>query len=191
MTFVRKPSWAIDAIGASLVLCALVLASWFGVVQSAEARMLLKERRALISTSRETLSDLNVQRSEQQRTLADHDRVVSELGGGHENTTIEGYLETVATLSREHDVHVFQHQQLGERNYPGLRERLFSLQVRGRTENLWRLLRSIEEIDAWADVSYLKLQCGVAGEDRLALLTISMFFEEDSVSSSEKDGGHP
>jgi len=188
MKFAKKPTWLVDAIGACIVLGVLAAAAWFGVVESADARTVYTDRRVLMATSRETLSAIALSRSEQERTLAEHERVVAALGGSQGKTSNEAYLETVAALSKDYGVRVFQYQPMGERTYPGLREQLYSFHVGGSTENLWQLLRAIEDLDAWADVSYLKLQGGDGDGDRLAVLTISMFFEDADGGASGSDG---
>lgn len=192
MKLARIPSWLVDALGAIVVTCALVMAAWLGVVQSAQARTVVDEMRDRIAISRGTLLALSTQRSEQQRMLEDHERAILELGGSAENTTSEGYLQTVAALSQKFDVRILQHRQLGERRYPGLSEQRFSFHVSGTTKNLWLLLRAIEAIDAWADVSYLKMEAGAGEGDRMAALTISIFFEQNwdgSSSGKERSDG--
>jgi|GEM_PF-3896802 len=191
MKGVQTSGWVVDAVGALLVGGALLLSAWFGIVQTAEARTALRDTRKQIATSGQMLAALDVQREKQRRLLQEHERVLKELGGGSQPWTAEEYLQTVASLAKKYDVRVVQHKQLGERQYPGLGEQLYSFHVQGSTKNLWLLLRAIEEIHAWADVSYLKLESGGGKANRMAAITVSMFFEQDQNAPSQNAAGKP
>ena len=131
--------------------------------------------------------------SQNQRVLLERRRdELAETGHLPAEMPVEQYFQTLSSMASDHRLRVVRHNPLPSRRYPGLLEQRYTYEVSGSFPALTRFLKSIEEADFWADVSYLKVDCGggpkvVAGDERRAELTLSLFSAPES--DGPDDGG--
>jgi len=183
----------IDVTGGVTVAMCLLAAFWLIVIRDDRTHIQIDELTRQIEEARHDrrtmLNALDRQRAlleTRKEKLAEVDRLPTE-------TPSEAYFQTLSLLASRHQLRVLRHNPLPPRRYPGLLEQRFVYEVAGSLSDLLLFLKSIEETDFWADVSYLKVDGGagpamaVSGE-RTAVLTLSLFSAEPSEgSSSGKD----
>lgn len=96
------------------------------------------------------------------------------------NLPMTEYMNQLSHSALNHGLKVTSHAPLPPRTYSGLLERPFTFELTGNYVNLLRFLMEVESMDAWADISHLKIdtpraRARVNHNNRSALLTFSLF----------------
>ena len=182
-----------DVLGGCVVAACLVGATWLTLVRNSQTTTEVDELKQLIHAARRDARSLRAAQEQQRATLARHQAELAKTGHLPLVSPIEEYFQTLSRLASKHHLRVVYHKPLTSRAYPGMLEQRYAYEVTGSTPDLVRFLKSIEQTDFWADVSYLKVDRGtVAGETatnaRVAALTISLFSLLPSDAASNKGG---
>ncbi|MGD2108922.1 MAG: hypothetical protein PVI86_05975 [Phycisphaerae bacterium] len=170
----------VDVLGAVLVAACLTGFVWVIAIYNNQTAAQIDELEQLVRDGRRELRRLGVARDRQDAVLRQRQAELSETGQLPTNAPVEQYFQALSTLASAHALRVARQNPLPARSYPGMLEQRYAYHVSGGLPDLLRFLKSIEQTDFWADVSYLALERGSGTEDsavnaRVAELTISLF----------------
>ena len=171
------------------ILCGCVVAAcvstlvWYTLIREDRTEAEIQDITGRIHSVRRDTRRLRAEGQRYHAMLATYREELAETGQLPSETPLEEYFQALSALSSDHGLRVMKHQPLAPREYTGLREQRYSYEVSGPFPQLVAFLKSIENTDFWADVSYLKLDAvkgrrsaGVdESEHRTVLLTISLF----------------
>lgn len=180
---------AIDSLGAGFVAACLFGGAWLTMVSGDRVSNEIRRLNRTIGSTRRDLSALRAERDRQQAILAEHETQLADRGRLPAQSPTEEYFQTLSRLADQRRLRVVRHNPLSARTYPGLLEQRYAYEVHGSMPDMARFFKDIEDTGFWADVSYLRIvdgQGGDRGDDRVALLTISVFSapaEEDNPES--------
>ncbi len=169
----------VDVVGACAVLCCLGGFVWLTMIRTNVASQELNtSRRKMQTLQRQKIAVHNSITAQTKAIGATRDEL-AESGSLPAVARVEDYFQFLSTTARNRNLRVLRHLPLSSRDYAGLLEQRYTFDVSGPTPNILAFLADIEESKYWADVSYLKIyrniDQSVAGSDRVASLTISMY----------------
>lgn len=179
----------IHACGAAGVLACVTI---FVIFSAANRERHAQENRALeaaMQQDQDHRQALLVARTTHEKLHANHVAALANAGDPPLDVSLETYVEMIATIASKNKLRIIRHIPLQSRTYPGLFVRQFSIEVSGTFADLMEFLRTIEEINYWADVSHFKID-KPAGSAMLpsrvqsALVTFALFSAEP-----ERTGG--
>lgn len=177
--------------GCALAVCLLGFV-WLTVVREDGTKAEIKELNRFIREGRQDHRALQAALQKQRALLTKRRAELAETGELPAEMPVEQYFQTLSNMASDHRLRVVRHNPLPSRHYPGLLEQRYAYEVSGSFPAITRFLKSIEEADFWADVSYLKVDGGggseaVARSERGAVLTLSLFSAPKS--DGPDDGG--
>ena len=182
----------INAVGAGVVAAGVFGVAWLTVIRDDDPVAEIRKWEATIRDARQDLTHLQKTRAEQDVLLAKNRANLEECGRLPEQTPIEDYFQTLATLTAQHHLRVLRQNPIAARQYPGVFEERYAYVLAGTMPDLMRFLWAIEQTDFWADVGYIKIENGPGrgpdgSSDRVAELTLSLF-SAVPVESPTNDG---
>ena len=171
---------ALDALFAAVLASCLAIGAYLAFVDPDQTTMEIRDFRGGILKSRAELLNLRTERDRLNSLVAERRAILSSSGILPAEMPVEKYFQDLSRLASEHHLHVLRQNPLSPRIYPGLLEQRYCFEVSGTTTDIVFLLQSIESIEAWADVSFIKItdeksRQESSGDERVALLTISIF----------------
>lgn len=186
----------IDVVGGCTVAACLFGLVWFTLIRPDRARAEIVELTRLLHRTRQEHRVVLASRHRQHAALQSYEAKLAKTGQLPTEAPIEEYFQTLSNFASKNHLRVVSHNPLTSRRYPGLLEQRYAYEVSGSLPDLIRFLKSIEESDFWADVSYLALDSGnaranAAGRgraERVAALTISLFSVLSSDTSAQDEG---
>ncbi|MBI1826229.1 MAG: hypothetical protein HY287_00365 [Planctomycetes bacterium] len=169
-----------DGVFATVFAACLTAGAYLVFVRHDHTSSEIRDFRETIGKSRAEILNLKADRDRLNSLVTERKSVLAQSGILPPEMPIERYFENLSRLASEHHLQVLRQNPLSPRTYPGLLEQRFSFEVSGATTDLMFLLKSIENVEAWADVSFIKISDGKSrqesgSDDRVALLTISIF----------------
>ncbi len=172
--------------GCALALCLLGFI-WLTVIRENHTKAEIGELNQFIREARKDHRVLQAASHKQSVLLTKRRSELAETDELPADMPVEQYFQTLSSIASDHRLRVVRQNPLPSRRYPGLLEQRYAYEVSGSFPALARFLKSIEDADFWADVSYLKIDRGggpkdVARNERVAVLTLSLF------SAPEPDG---
>ncbi|UCC30296.1 MAG: hypothetical protein JSU86_19110 [Phycisphaerales bacterium] len=191
----HSSQWSLRVIdllcGCVLGVCLLGFV-WLTVVREDGTKTEIGELKRFIREAREDHRVLQAASQKQRVLLTKRRGELAQTGELPAEMPVERYFQTLSSMASDHLLRVVRHNPLPSRRYPGLLEQRYAYEVRGSFPALTGFLKSIEEADFWADVSYLKVDRGggpeaVAPSERVAVLTLSLFSAPES--DGPDDGG--
>ena len=191
----RTNSWPIRVVD---VLCGCTVAAcladfvWLTTLREDHAGADIETMRWSIDQARLDHRAAMDDRKQQLEILADRRAELAKTGQLPTDTPVEAYFQTLSSIVSHHHLRVVKHHPLSTRQYPDLLEQRYAYEVIGKLPDLVAFLRSIENTDFWADVSYLKVDPArghkeAVPDERIASLTISLF--SALLSKKPSDGG--
>lgn len=177
------PLRMVDILCGCIVAVCLSTLVWYTLIREDRTESEIQDITRRIHSIRRDTRRLRAEGQRYNAMLATYREELAETGQLPSETPIEEYFQTLSQLSSDHQLRVIKHQPLAPMEYNGLREQRYSYEVSGPFPKLVAFLKSIENTDFWADVSYLKLDAVKGrpseGADKsahsTALLTISLF----------------
>ena len=165
--------------GCALALCVLGFI-WLTVIREDDTKAEIGGLNQFIREARKDHRVLQAASHEQHVLLTMRRGELAESGELPADMPVEQYFQTLSSIASDHGLRVVRQNPLPSRRYPGLLEQRYAYEVSGSFPALTRFLKSIEDTDFWADVSYLKIDRGggpedVASNERIAALTLSLF----------------
>jgi hypothetical protein len=172
--------FAIDAVFGAVLAACLAAGAYLVFVGQDSTSAVIRDHRVTIAKSRSDILNLRSERDRLSALVTDRKLTLAESGILPPEMPVENYFQNLSRLASQHHLQVLRQNPLSPRTYPGLLEQRFLFEVSGATADLVQLLKSIEEIEAWADVSFIKIADGKSrqnsgADDRVAMLTISIF----------------
>jgi len=176
----RLNLWMIDAAGAAAVATCLFAVIGMLAVGGRQGRSTSREWSRAIQQSQQNLAALKAACETQRRQLEEKQREWTKGGGLPPEAQQEAYFQRLSQAAGRLGLKVLRQQPLAARQYPGILERRFAYDVTGSTAAVLAFLREIESLDAWADVSFFRIEQGLDAtpngtKERLARLTVSLF----------------
>ena len=195
----NRDKWSlrvIHVVGGCTVAGCLFGCAWLTLIRPDRARAEIDELTRLLHRTRQEHRVVTAARHRQRDTLRSYEAKLAETGQLPAQAPIEEYFQTLSNFAAKYNLRVVSHNPLTSRRYPGLLEQRYAYDVSGSLSDLIRFLKSIEESDFWADVSYLTLnsrneRANAAGRgraERVAALTISLFSALSSKTSAQDEG---
>jgi len=180
----------IDIAGASL------LAAWlFALLSMTVLRddSVADEIRSLKRSIAETSRSLAVAQSQLDRSrdqLHSNRELLRERGKLPDTAPVDEYFQFLSGIADRHELSILSQIPIGDRTYPGLRERRFAYTISGSLPRIVAFFRDVESSSYWADIGYLTIHpsrvtgsTGAAASE--AQLTICLF----SAKSAGTDDG--
>lgn len=170
----------VDAVGATIAGTLLLAFCHQTFLSGDETRVEIARLTGLIHAAQRDARTLRATGRRQRDLVATRQEELLASGELPTEARVEEYFQVLSALSSRHGMEVIRHEPLAARHYPGLLEQRYAYEVSGSLPNLLRLLRSIEQADFWADVSYLEVQSGMSSRaptsgQPVTVLTISLF----------------
>lgn len=181
----------VNGMGAALVAVCLVSASWVLIVRTDQFTDQGRNLNEELEAARRDLVQLRESCERQRGIIARRELDMQERGRLPHQPPVEAYFQTLARLSAEHGLSVRAHRPAGQRTYPGLVEQRFTYELTGPVEKLAQFMAAMERSEYWCDIGFLALEEGTSADPGaapapVAHLTISMFFEPESKSTTER-----
>ena len=149
---------AIDITGGFIVAACAASIVWLTVLREDRAPAMIRELSKNTTATRNEIAKAKTQRDEQQALLTTRRGELANRGQLPEQSPVEAYFQTLARLAAQNRLQVRGQGPLSPRTYPGMLEQRFSYEVAGSLPDLARFLSAIESSDAWADVSFFKIE---------------------------------
>lgn len=177
----------IDVIGGAIVAACVTGFFWSIATGSDRTRGEIADLNRAISKASSNVSSLRATATLLRETLAHRRKELDASGQLPTHAPVEEYFQKLSVAATHRGLRVLRHNPLSARTYPGLLEQRYVFEVAGSTQSIIRFLKTIEQSNYWADVSYLIIdgssQVGRRGTSdpndaestRKATLTISLF----------------
>ena len=183
------PTLMIDALGGMCVAALIVAFVWMAFLRTDSPASRIKTLGGVVTHLRSDLLRLKAQREQQTSRVSSLYAELDTLGSVPQDVALDEYFHSLARLATEYDLQMRRQNPLTPRIYAGLLEQRYACEVAGTVTGIVRFLRSIEDSEVWADVSYLRINTERSsgphtGARRVAQLTISLFTALPSESSS-------
>jgi Tfp pilus assembly protein PilO len=180
MSFRRTSLRVIDLLGGSLVASCLFVFVWVTALQPNQTQAQIEELVRRVDKAQRDLAAPVADTARQRLLLEEYREKLERLGQLPDGVDIESYFQHLSQLSDHHNLRVVRQEPLSRQIYPGLSEERYAYDVVGVFPDILAFLKSIEETDYWADVSYLKVEQRTqsktqTGRERVASLVISLF----------------
>ena len=190
----KLPLHIIDAVGGCTAAACVIGFVYLTMVRNNSTATEIEDLTVSVQVAREDARVLAAARTRQSEVLADREAELAAGGRLPAETPTEEYFQTLSAMAARNRLQIIRNNPLPSRQYPGLLERRYEYEVTGATCDLVRFLKSIEESEFWADVSYLKVNRGTGPEHdvtdrRVAVVTLSLFSAAPSDESTSNGGG--
>lgn len=188
------PVVVVDALGAIVVAACLLGCAYFGFIKAGATSNEIQELTTLSLAAAEDLASARSACDRQRAMLETHQSSLTSERQLPSRAPLEESIQTLSRLAETHGVHVLRQNPLSSRQYPGLQEQRFALEISGAMPDLVRFLKAVEDAETWADVAYLKIissaSLGGSTPDRVATLTLSLFSADKTPTTApaKKEG---
>ncbi len=175
----EKSTILIDVIGATAVISMVSWVAWYSFLKPDTATSQVNALAVAVEVSTSRLRDLEHGLDQQKSVHRGLFGQATDRENLPDEIPIEQTLADITALADRHGVRMIGVSPWSKVKYSGVLEIRYRLSAEGGFQNLLRFLKEFESEDYWADVTFLNLLPGGAGDEaesmRLAELTLSFF----------------
>lgn len=193
MRFHRPVIW-ID-LGGAAVTAGLILAIGSYAATPLRQRAEKKDVMASCAAARNDLADAQAELDrvkKQAEQLQDKLREVGRLPKAGPRTDAH---ERLAALASRCQIKIVSFVPAQDREYPGLIEKRLAFEASGKTADILRFLKAVEEDESWLDIGFLRVSSSTVADarpqDRMLSFGVSLFSAAEPASLMAQPGAPP